>query len=101
MERPLDGTVFEDKNEYWDSVGFGPGMPAWAFDFVSVHVDPLLDCRKPLTFSLVSPMCLVEHPSAKRPAWEQKKFKTQEAATAFAVKLALKHGLFVVDCCGR
>lgn len=64
-----------------------------AHDFISVHRDTWSP-----TFSLLSPLRLIDRQAPTRPDFEKETFETREAATASALELAAHHGAFVVDC---
>lgn len=96
MSRPLSGAWYE-KGAYWEGLGSGTGLPAWAFDFIGVHNSRLHLGLRP-EFSLSAPMCVVESLGMRRPEWEHHFFKTHKAALRFACKLGERLGVFVVDC---
>lgn len=117
MKTPHVATVYP-KERYWQDVerlrtdGASTGgrcLPDWAFDFVSVHRHEWQewDYSKPswsrsletsITWSLCAPICLVAHPSCRRPQWEEWRFDTREDAIRAARWIARNARLWVVDC---
>lgn len=89
------------KEQYWKDVEIlrtEKGLPAWAFDFVSVHGPNQFDKK----YALCSPMCLVDPATGKRPDFEDIKYdrKTDaiKAARKIARKTASSQKLHVVVC---
>lgn len=91
---------YPDKQAYWNEIESNRtdtlGLVSWAFDFISVHGPSHKD-----EYSLLSPLFLCD---IKRPRFENRRFKTFEAALKYAERLAEKVSTrwkecHVVSCC--
>lgn len=79
------------QKEYWTIVcPNDKELPAWAFDFIGVHLD-----KRTGVWSLSSPSCLLD---GGQPAWTNLSFSRRDYALSFARSLARQHGIFSVDC---
>jgi hypothetical protein len=106
MRTPHVATVYT-KTKYWtdiDKVWWKAGeyngacLPRWVHDFVSVHSHQWDTDPQP-HYSLCSPLMLVEHPSCRRPSWEDWKFESRNDAIIAARWIARCANIWVVDCC--
>ena len=67
-------------------------MPSNSFDFISIH--------KKFTggYTLCAPLCLLDEKLSTRPSWENKTFNSINKAFKAAIRLAIKHNIYCVDC---
>lgn len=68
-------------------------LPDRVHDFISVHKNTFDN-----NYSLLSPLCLVNEQTSARPSFERKRFRTENQAIRAAIRIASKHGLYVVLC---
>ncbi len=92
-----------NRDQYWSNVEAlrVVGLPANAFDFISIHEDYVYGRG----FTLLSPLLLVDNETCKRPRFENRVFPTHRDAKRFALRLVRKLRAFgkhvhVVNCCG-
>ncbi len=95
--KPAIASIFL-KCDYWPMVDEinakdDNGAHDWQFNFISIHFSPWSK-----TWSLFSPLNLVDQVTGARPSFEDEKFETFEAALNFAVDRALEHSKFIVIC---
>ena len=102
------------RDEHWRKMErrrTAAGLPAHAFDFISVHdraafrIDGVLVHPKAEgAYSLVAPLAIVDRCKGKRPAWEGVQFNRKAECIAFARLLVASYGkaglrTYIVDCC--
>jgi len=105
MKTPRIATVYQE-TQYWSDIernwrtdrtyDGGSCLPAWVHDFISIHHCYWDDTD--MGWSLVSPLKFVEHPSCRRPHWEELRFETHQDAIIAAKWLARLGSVWVVDC---
>lgn len=77
---------YADRDRYWDMIELTrtpDGLCDWFSDFISIH-----KCRRGGDYSLLAPLCMIEHRNWRRPRFERRRFKTFKSAQAYALKMA-------------
>lgn len=120
MKTPRIAAIYR-KADYWNDIETnfrqsggnpewgGSCLPPWAHDFISVHApldvsrygpNPTYTDGTPYYpgYSLMSPMKLVEHPSCRRPQWEDWHFADKRDAIVAAKWIARQAEVWIVDC---
>lgn len=103
MKQPKTAQVYSDKQEYWnkvESLRTNDGLPSWAFDFISVHAEPIPPRHvKVQGYSFCAPMCVVESVlGGKRPDWESDCYADKKSAVNAARKFAAMYSNLL---CGK
>ena len=80
-------------SDYWTILGTAQ-YPDWMHDFISIHGGGE-------QYSLISPLCLVDPATGKRPRFERKLFATPQSARDYAMRLIrrVRVCVHIVDFC--